>query len=71
MIARVAPGEIPRRSSFEFCENGVSSLAIQIAQTHNLTLVGYARDQRLTIYAHGERFRGNAAAIYDLLRENG
>ena len=51
--------------------SGVSSLAIQIAQTHNLTLVGYARDQRLTIYAHGERFRGNAAAIYDLLRENG
>ena len=51
--------------------SGVSSLAIQIAQTHNLTLVGYARDQRLTIYAHGERFRGNAAAIYDLHRENG
>lgn len=51
--------------------SGVSSLAIQIAQTHNLTLVGYARDRRLTIYAHGERFRGNAATIHDLLRENG
>ena len=51
--------------------SGVSSLAIQIAQTHNLTLIGYARDRRLTIYAHGERFRGNAATIHDLLRENG
>ena len=37
--------------------SGVSSLAIQVAESHGLTLIGYARDARMTIYAHGERIR--------------
>lgn len=38
--------------------SGVSSLAIQVADSHGLTLIGYTRDARMTVYAHGERIRG-------------
>lgn len=37
--------------------SGVSSFAIQLAESHGLTLIGYARDGRMTVYAHAERIR--------------
>ncbi|WP_223306815.1 formate dehydrogenase accessory sulfurtransferase FdhD [Acidithiobacillus ferrivorans] len=43
--------------------SGVSSLAIQLAESHGLTLIGYARDRRMTVYAHGERIRGCSGSI--------
>jgi FdhD protein len=43
--------------------SGVSSLAIQLAESHGLTLIGYARDERMTVYAHAERVRDCAESI--------
>lgn len=43
--------------------SGISSLAIQLAESHGLTLIGYARDGRMTVYAHGERIRGCSGSI--------
>ena len=40
--------------------SGVSSLAIQVAEIHGLTLIGYTRDARMTVYAHSERIRNTA-----------
>lgn len=37
--------------------SGVSSMAIQLAQSHGITLIGYTRDDRMTLYAHAERVR--------------
>ncbi len=33
--------------------SGVSSMAIDVAQRYGMTLIGFARDCRMTIYAHG------------------
>ncbi|RCN55857.1 MULTISPECIES: formate dehydrogenase accessory sulfurtransferase FdhD [Acidiferrobacter] len=39
--------------------SGVSSLAIHTAESHGLMLAGYARDGRMTIYAHSEHLAHN------------
>ena len=42
--------------------SGVSSLAVQTAERHGLSLIGYARDRRMTVYAHPERLALRSAA---------
>ncbi len=37
--------------------SGVSSLAIELAESHGITLIGYAREGRMTLYTHTERIQ--------------
>ena len=37
--------------------SGVSSLAIKLAESHGVTLIGFARNDRMTLYAHPERIQ--------------
>ncbi|MGE4531177.1 MAG: formate dehydrogenase accessory sulfurtransferase FdhD [Acidithiobacillus sp.] len=38
-------------------------LPYPLAESHGLTLIGYARDERMTVYAHAERVRDCAESI--------
>jgi FdhD protein len=61
------------RASFELAQKSVvagvpimcavsapSSLAIQVANDFNMTLVGFLRDERFNLYAGPERIQGGA-----------
>jgi len=47
--------------------SGVSSLAIELAESHGVTLIGYARDDRMTLYAHSERIQKDWMPALSLL----
>ena len=51
MVAKTASANIPLLAAV----SAPTSLAIELAQTAGLTLVGFSRTQRHVIYAHGQR----------------
>ncbi|WP_123104239.1 formate dehydrogenase accessory sulfurtransferase FdhD [Acidithiobacillus sulfuriphilus] len=48
--------------------SGVSSMAIRVAESHHVTVIGYAREGRMSIYAHGERIVTESEVAEDLWR---
>ncbi|MHB8248208.1 MAG: formate dehydrogenase accessory sulfurtransferase FdhD [Acidithiobacillus sp.] len=48
--------------------SGVSSMAIRVAESHHVTIIGYAREGRMSIYTHGERIVTEREVAADLWR---
>jgi FdhD protein len=56
MVQKAAAARIP----FVVSVSAASSMAIDLAEKANLTLIGFTRGQRFTVYAHPERVESSA-----------